>query len=380
MINTRRRYTGQLTKLINGVVIDLPTPINITMWWNFGRLLGFLLGLQIITGIFLAIHYTADVEIAFFSLRHIVRDVNGGWFIRTLHANGASFFFICLYAHVARGLYYGRYTYKGTWNSGVVLLFMVMAAAFLGYVLPWGQISFWGATVITNLFRAFPYIGETLVIWLWGGFSVRNATLTRFFTFHFVVPLLVGATVILHIFILHRTGRNNPLGVRSAADKIPFHWYFTIKDLTGFTVLAALLVGLVFFSPTLLGEPDNFIQADPLITPAHIVPEWYFLFAYAILRSIPNKLGGVVGLFSSLLLLLSLPLLNKSSLKGNAFYPIRKILHWSFVISFLILTVGGAWPVDEPYVTTRRLFSFTYFSFFVLNVPVRLLNDKLLFV
>jgi len=379
MLNKRRRVTGQIRKLINGIIVDLPTPINITVWWNFGSILGLLLGTQIVTGIFLAIHYTADIDLAFFSVRHIVRDVNGGWFIRILHANGASFFFICLYAHVARGLYYGRYSYKGTWFSGVVLLILVIAAAFLGYVLPWGQIRFWGATVITNLFRAFPYFGETLVIWLWGGFSVGNATLTRFFTFHFIVPLVVAGTVILHIFILHRTGRNNPLGVRSSTDKIPFHWYFTIKDLTGFIVIFFLLMRFVLFTPYLLGEPDNFIQANPLVTPAHIVPEWYFLFAYAILRSIPNKLGGVVGLFASLLLLLTLPLLNKNTLKGNSFYPVRKVNHWLFSMSFLMLTVGGSWPVDEPYVSTRRIFSLTYFSFFVLNLPLRIRNDKLLY-
>jgi len=379
MLNTRSRKTGSILKIINGTLVDLPTPMNITMWWNFGRLLGLVLGIQILTGLFLAMHYTADVDLAFASVSHIVRDVNGGWFIRTLHANGASFFFICIYAHVGRGLYYGRYSYKGTWASGVVLLILVIASAFLGYVLPWGQIRFWGATVITNLFSAFPYFGEDLVTWLWGGFSVNNATLTRFFTFHFVAPMLVAATVVIHIFMLHRTGRNNPLGVVSSADKIPFHWYFTIKDLVGFITILAALIALVLFRPNLLGEPDNFILANPISTPAHIVPEWYFLFAYAILRSVPNKLGGVVGLFASLLMLLTLPFLNKNTLKGNAFYPLSKVLHWLFVLSFFMLTVGGAWPVEEPYVSTRRLFSFIYFSFFVLNLPLRMRADKAIF-
>ena len=379
MLNTRSRKTGSILKIINGTLVDLPTPMNITMWWNFGRLLGLVLGIQILTGLFLAMHYTADVDLAFASVSHIVRDVNGGWFIRTLHANGASFFFICIYAHVGRGLYYGRYSYKGTWASGVVLLILVIASAFLGYVLPWGQIRFWGATVITNLFSAFPYFGEDLVTWLWGGFSVNNATLTRFFTFHFVAPMLVAATVVIHIFMLHRTGRNNPLGVVSSADKIPFHWYFTIKDLVGFITILAALMALVLFRPNLLGEPDNFILANPISTPAHIVPEWYFLFAYAILRSVPNKLGGVVGLFASLLMLLTLPFLNKNTLKGNAFYPLSKVLHWLFVLSFFMLTVGGAWPVEEPYVSTRRLFSFIYFSFFVLNLPLRMRADKAIF-
>ena len=379
MLKTRTRISGNIIKVVNGVLIDLPTPINITIWWNFGRLLGLVLITQILSGLFLAIHYTSDVSLAFSSVRHIIRDVNGGWFLRTLHANGASIFFICIYAHIARGLYYGRYAYKGTWVSGVVMLLLVMASAFLGYVLPWGQIRFWGATVITNLFRAFPYVGDSLVAWVWGGFSVGNATLTRFFAFHFIVPILVVATVVLHIFMLHKTGRNNPLGVDTNSDKIPFHWYFTIKDMAGFVVLSALLIRLVVFRPNLLGEPDNFILANPISTPAHIVPEWYFLFAYAILRTIPNKLGGVVGLFASLLLLLTLPFLNKNTLKGRVFYPLNKFLHWFFVTSFVMLTVGGSWPVEDPYLTTSRIFSLAYFSFFIMNLPLRLMNDKVIF-
>ena len=360
-------------------IINLPTPANIRGWWNFGRLLGLTLRIQIVTGLFLAIHYTADLYLAFDSVSHIIRDVNRGWLIRTLHANGASFFFIFLYAHIGRGLYYGRYTYVGTWYSGVLLLILVMAASFLGYVLPWGQIRYWGATVITNLFRAFPYIGEDIVTWLWGGFAVNNATLTRFFTFHFVLPMLIAASVVLHIVLLHSTGRNNPLGVSSNADKVPFHWYFTIKDILGFIIIFIGLLSLVLFNPNLLGEPDNYVVANPIATPAHIVPEWYFLFAYAILRSIPNKLGGVLGLFSSLLLLLLMPLLNKYTLKGNAFYPFRKALHWTFVLSFVLLTAGGGWPVEEPYVRTSRLWSLSYFSYFILFLPARAAVDKTLY-
>jgi len=358
---------------------DLPTPINLSVFWNFGRLLGLVLGRQIVTGLFLAIHYTADVGLAFGSVTHIIRDVNLGWFLRSLHANGASFFFICIYCHISRGIYYGSYSYKGTWNSGVVLLLLVMASAFLGYVLPWGQISFWGATVITNLFSAIPYIGRDIVGWLWGGFSVGNATLTRFFTFHFITPLILASVVIMHIFLLHRTGSNNPLGLSSSADKVPFHWYYTIKDFVGFVVMVSLLMTVVLFWPNILGEPDNFVRANPLSTPAHIVPEWYFLFAYAILRSVPRKLGGVVGLLFSILLLHSLPFLNKNTLKGNTFYPLRKALHWSFVLSFVMLTFGGGWPVEEPYIRTRRLFSILYFSFFLLLTPLRLLWDKIIF-
>lgn len=372
MINIKLRSSSIIIQ-----IRKLPTPINITIWWNWGRLLGLILVIQITTGLFLAIHYTANVDLAFESVRHIVRDVNAGWMIRTLHANGASFFFVCLYAHVGRGLYYGRYTYKGTWVTGIILLLLVIASAFLGYVLPWGQISFWGATVITNLFRAVPYFGQDLVIWIWGGFSVNNATLTRFFTFHFITPIIVAFTVVIHILLLHRTGRNNPLGVNSSSDKVPFHWYFTIKDVVGFIVFLFILLRFVIFIPNLLGEPDNFIIANPIVTPAHIVPEWYFLFAYAILRAIPRKFGGVLGLFSSLLLLLTLPFIVKRTLKRNSFYPIGKLNHWIFVMCFVILTLGGAWPVESPYIETRRLFAVGYFSFFLFVYPFRYCTDTL---
>ena len=377
MLNLRIRKKG-LAKLMRDTLVDLPTPINITIWWNFGRILGLLLLIQIVSGLFLAIHYTCDVHLAFRSVSHIVRDVNGGWLLRTLHANGASLFFLCIFMHIGRGLYYGSFLYKGTWLRGVLLLLLLMASAFLGYVLPWGQIRFWGATVITNLFSAFPYIGDNLVSWLWGGFSVDNATLTRFFAFHFLVPMGMGAVVVVHITLLHNTGRNNPLGINSGTDKIPFHWYYTINDVVGFITMLGFILFLVFFFPYHLGEPDNFIMANPISTPAHIVPEWYFLFAYAILRSIPNKLGGVVGLFGSILILILIPFMQQYTIKGNTFYPLRKILHWLFIISFLILTIGGAWPVSEPYVSTTRVFSFLYYSYFVLFIPVRLLNDKII--
>lgn len=377
-MNKQRHRKYGLTKFLRSSLIDLPTPINITVWWNFGSILGLIMGIQITTGLFLSIHYTADTELSFSSVSHIIRDVNGGWILRNLHANGASFFFLCLYCHIGRGLYYGRYMYKGTWVTGVVLLILVMASAFLGYVLPWGQMRFWGATVITNLFSALPVVGGDLVTWLWGGFSVNNATLTRFYTFHFLVPMVGAIFVLVHLFLLHSTGSNNPLGLNSSRDKIPFHCYFTLKDMTGFVVLLSALVVLVLFTPNLLGEPDNFIIANPLSTPAHIVPEWYFLFAYAILRSIPNKLGGVVGLMSSLLLLLFLPFIDKNVYKGNSFYPFRKLLHWTFIVSFLMLTLGGAWPVEEPYVSTSRCFAVMYFSFFILNLPLRIIRDKLL--
>jgi len=372
------RHRNPLFKIINGTLVDLPSPINFSIWWNFGRLLGLVLTIQLLTGIFLAMHYTADVELAFSSVSHIFRDVNGGWLLRSAHANGASFFFICLYCHVGRGLYYGSYMFTKTWITGVLLLILVMAAAFLGYVLPWGQIRFWGATVITNLFSAFPYFGPRLVTWLWGGFAVDNATLTRFFTFHFLVPFIVAAIAGIHIFFLHGTGSNNPLGVDSNAEKIPFHWYYRIKDVVGFVVMLTALLGLVLFDPNYLGEPDNFIAANPIVTPPHIVPEWYFLFAYAILRSIPNKLGGVVGLFISLLILVRLPFRHINSIKSNSYYPFSKVFFWVFVISFFMLTLGGAWPVEAPYVAVSQFFSVVYFFYFVGATPVRMGWDAII--
>ena len=377
MLKIRSRKKG-LIRVVNRRIVDLPTPINITIWWNLGRMLGLVLISQILTGLFLSFHYCADIGLAFSSVDHITRDVNNGWLLRTLHSNGATFFFICIYTHIGRGLYYGRYLYVGTWITGVVLLILLISAAFIGYVLPWGQISFWGATVITNLFSAIPYIGDGLVTWLWGGFSVNNATLTRFYSFHFILPLLLAGIVVLHLFILHTTGRNNPLGVSSSTDKIPFHWYFRSKDVVGFLVLFSALLFLVFFWPYITREPDNFIIANPISTPAHIVPEWYFLFAYAILRAIPNKLGGVVGLFASLLFLLTLPFSNKYSLKGNRFYPRRKLIHWNFFITFVILTFAGSWPIEEPYIITSRLLSLSYFSFFIIHQPLRSMIDKVI--
>ena len=374
----RIRTRNSLLKIINGTIVDLPSPLNFSIWWNFGSLLGLVLGIQLVTGIFLAIHYTADVEMAFRSVSHIFRDVNSGWLLRSIHANGASFFFICLYCHVGRGLYYGRYIYTKTWITGILLLILVMAAAFLGYVLPWGQISFWGATVITNLFSAFPYFGPSLVLWLWGGFAVDNATLTRFFTFHFIVPFIVAAIAGIHIFFLHATGRNNPMGINSDAEKVPFHWYYSIKDVVGFIFIILFLLGLVLLAPNFLGEPDNFIPANPIVTPPHIVPEWYFLFAYAILRSVPNKLGGVIGLFGSLIILVALPFSHSNELKGHRFYPFSKTFFWVFVISFFILTLGGAWPVEAPYVGISQFFSTLYFVYFIMVTPFRILWDDII--
>jgi len=372
------RTTHPAIKIINGSLIDLPTPNNISIWWNYGSLLGLCLVIQIVTGLFLSIHYVPNIEIAFSSAAHISRDVNYGWIIRSVHANGASIFFLFLYLHTGRGIYYGSFSFIETWNLGVVLFLLTIATAFIGYVLPWGQISFWGATVITNLFSAIPYIGKILVEWIWGGFAIDNATLNRFFAFHFVLPFIIAAVVILHIIFLHQTGSNNPLGVECNPDRVPFHTYYSIKDILGYSIALLILIIIVIFEPNLLTDPENYLLANPLVTPVHIKPEWYFLWVYAILRSIPNKLGGVIALAAALLILFILPITTSINKRGFIFYPINQFLFWTLVSSWAILTWIGGRPVEDPYITIGQTFTSIYFLFYILNPISSNAWDKLL--
>nr|YP_010417880.1 cytochrome b [Protogoniomorpha parhassus]USF18039.1 cytochrome b [Protogoniomorpha parhassus] len=373
------RKIHPIIKIMNNSLIDLPSPINISSWWNFGSLLALCLMIQIITGLFLTMYYTANIEMAFYSVNYICRNVNYGWLIRTLHANGASFFFICIYLHIGRGIYYESFNLMYTWMVGVIILFLLMATAFMGYVLPWGQMSFWGATVITNLLSAIPYLGTMLVNWIWGGFAVDNATLTRFYTFHFLLPFIVMMMTMIHLLFLHQTGSNNPLGINSNLDKIPFHPFFTFKDLIGFIILTLLLILLSLINPYLLGDPDNFIPANPLVTPIHIQPEWYFLFAYAILRSIPNKLGGVIALVMSILILIILPFTFNKKIQGIQFYPLNQILFWSLVTIIILLTWIGARSVEAPYIITGQILTVLYFMYFIINPMLNKMWDNLIF-
>lgn len=360
------RKSHPLLKIVNGVVIDLPAPSNLSIWWNFGSLIGLVLVIQLATGIFLSLHYTPHISSAFDSIIHITQDVNFGWALRNIHANGASIFFVGIYLHIARGIYYGSFKIHDTWNTGVIIYFILIATAFVGYVLPWGQIRFWGATVITNLFSAIPYIGIILVEWIWGGFAVDNATLNRFFAFHFALPFILCAVTIIHIVMLHQTGSNNPLGIPAHNNLIPFHPYYSVKDAFGIIVMVLVLFAISLFDPNLLGEPDNFLPANPIVTPEHIKPEWYFLFAYAILRSIPNKLGGVIAIFAAIIVLFILPLLSTFRISSSTFLPTQQVLLWALSAIFLALTWLGGCPVEPPYNYLRLIFTNLYFFIFII--------------
>ncbi|MEC7971408.1 MAG: cytochrome b/b6 [Pseudomonadota bacterium] len=352
---------------------EYPTPKNLNYWWNFGSLAGITLVIMIVTGIILSMHYTAHVDHAFQSVERIMRDVNYGWLIRYIHANGASFFFIVVYIHIFRGLYYGSYKAPREllWMLGVVILLLMMATAFMGYVLPWGQMSFWGATVITNLFSAIPLVGESIVTLLWGGFSVDNPTLNRFFSLHYLLPFVIVGVVVLHIVALHRFGSNNPLGidVRGDQDTVSFHPYYTVKDMFGLSVFLTIMAAIVFFLPNSMGHPDNYIPANPMVTPAHIVPEWYFLPFYAILRAVPDKLLGVLAMFAAIAVLFVLPWLDRSPVRSATFRPIYKIMFWVFLLDCVALTYLGAKPAEGIYVVLSRLCTVYYFAHFIILLP-----------
>ena len=360
-----------LINILSGHIIDYPTPVNISYLWGFGSTAGIFLSIQLITGIALAMHYVPHVEMAFLSVEHIMRDVNNGWLLRYLHANGASLFFFVVYVHIFRGLYYGSYQSPRTitWCAGVVIFILMMATAFLGYVLPWGQMSFWAATVITNLFSAIPIVGESIVYWLWGGFSVDNATLNRFFSLHYLLPFVITGAVIAHIALLHQKGSNNPLGVYTAVDKVSFYPYFWVKDVFGWMVAFLLYSVFVFKYPNYLAHPDNYIEANPLVTPAHIVPEWYFLPFYAILRSIPDKLTGVIAMFASLLIWLVIPFLNLSPIRSSSFRPLHQFFFWLLVVDFILLGwIGGCHP-ETPYIEIGQCATAYYFIYFAFLLP-----------
>ena len=362
-----------IISMVEGTFLKHPYPKNLSYWWSFGSIAGIALLVQILTGLFLAMHYVPNTAQAFNSVEHIMRDVNYGWLIRYIHAVGASMFFVALYAHMARGLYYGSYKSPREilWWAGVVIFLLTMATAFMGYVLPWGQMSFWGATVITNLFSAIPVVGPKIVTWLWGGFSVDNPTLNRFFALHFLMPFVIVGIVLLHLVALHTVGSNNPSGVeiKSKKDIIPFHPYFTIKDLVGFTVFFLVFGYFLFFHPNSLGHPDNYIPANPMVTPAHIVPEWYFLPFYAILRAVPDKLGGVLMMFGAIALLFALPFLDTSKVKSGAYRPWFKKIFWLFIINFFFLGWLGKSPAEGWYIWASRFTTLFYYAYFLVILP-----------
>ena len=354
------RWTSPLA-ILNAHLIDYPTPVNLNYNWSFGSTAGLCLAIQLLTGIFLAMHYTPEVNHAFASVEHIIRDVQYGWVLRYLHANTASFFFITVYAHIFRGLFHGSFVQPRQllWCSGVVIFILIIATAFMGYVLPWGQISFWGATVITNLFSAIPAVGPEIVSWLWGGFSVDNATLNRFFSLHYLIPFAITAAVFVHLGLLHQHGSNNPLG--GSTTFVNFYPYFYVKDLLSFLIMAFCLLGVVVYAPNVLGHPDNYIPANPISTPAHIVPEWYFLPFYAILRSIPDKLGGVVAIGGALVVLIVLPFLADPKFRSSHIQSFHRNIFWFWASNFLLLGWLGQIPVEEPFVAVGSACTLIYF-------------------
>nr|QYK91401.1 cytochrome b [Haemadipsa tianmushana] len=359
------RKNNVLISMMNKSLIDLPAPNNISIWWNYGSLLGLMLVIQLITGLILSMHYVGETDLAFISVFHIERDVNYGWLMRMIHANGASMFFLFIYIHIGRGMYYFSFYLKETWFIGVILYIFTMATAFMGYVLPWGQMSFWGATVITNLLSTIPYVGQSVVEWVWGGFSVSNPTLNRFFSFHFFLPFVLIALVVMHLVMLHQTGSNNPLGINSDSDRISFHPYYSVKDSLGMLMAFLLLMYFVLYNPNFFMDPENFLMSNSAVTPTHIKPEWYFLWVYAILRSIPNKLGGVIAAFSGMLILFFLPFKVKPMMNSSYYYYLNKLLFIILTFAFILLTWIGGCPVEEPYIIIGQVSTVLYFFYYI---------------
>ena len=373
-------YRLPVFSMLHHEMHEYPTPRNLNYMWNFGSLAGFMLVVMIVSGIVLSMNYTAHVDYAFVSVERIMRDVDYGWLVRYIHMNGASFFFIVVYIHIFRGLYYGSYKAPREllWILGVVILLLMMATAFMGYVLPWGQMSFWGATVITNLFSAIPLIGENIVTWLWGGFTVDNPTLNRFFSLHFLLPFVIAGVVILHIAALHQHGSNNPLGIdiKNKGDTIPFHPYYTVKDLFGVGLLLTIFMAVVSYAPNYMGHPDNYVEANPLVTPPHIVPEWYFLPFYAILRAVPDKLGGVIAMFAAIAVLFVLPWLDRSPIRSAKFRPVYFVLFWVLLADCILLGFCGANPPEGIWVVLSRIGTVYYFAHFIILLPLLSLYER----
>ena len=375
-------YRLPIFSVLREALVDHPTPRNLNYWWNFGSLAGITLVIMIVSGLLLSMHYVAHVDLAFDSVEHIMRDVNYGWLLRYIHSVGASMFFLIVYIHIARGLYYGSYKSprEVLWWLGIIIFFLMIIAAFLGYTLPWGQMSFWGATVITNLFSAIPLIGDNIVTWLWGGFSIDNPTLNRFYSLHFLIPFIIVGVVFLHIVALHKFGSNNPTGIdlNLKKEKIPFHPYYTIKDFFGFGVFFIIFGIFVFFLPNLLGHPENYIPADPFVTPEHIIPEWYFLPFYAILRAIPFKLLGVLAMLGSILILFVLPWLDTCKVRSCRFRPIYKQFYWIFIFNFIVLGWVGSKVPEGHYLIISRICTAYYFTHFLIILPILGMFEKTL--
>nr|UZT67566.1 cytochrome b [Oberthuerella sharkeyi] len=359
--------------------MNIPLPVNINILWNFGSMMGLCLSIQIITGLFLSMHYIPNINSSFDMIIHIMQDVNYGWIMRLMHMNTASFYFMFMFIHIGRGMYYYSYKLMLTWLIGSIIFISSMATAFLGYVLPWGQMSFWGATVITNLISAVPIIGENVVLWLWGGYSVDNPSLNRFYSLHFIMPFIIFLMMMMHLMSLHNTGSNNPLGLNSNIYKIPFHDYFTIKDIQGFLIMFLMLLFLCCFKPYILSDPENFNFASSFVTPIHIQPEWYFLFAYAILRSIPNKLGGVIALVMSIVIIVIMPFFNNNLMQSMEFYPLNQILFWNFINIFILLTWIGMKSIQIPFLYISKTLTIMYFLYFIINSVLFKLWDLLIF-